>query len=388
MRTQCEDRAVRIAHISDCYLPRLGGIEAQVHGLARRQLASGHEVTVLTATPGARGERHGAVDLVEGVPVHRLAIRLPFGLPVNPFAPRDVRSILLSGRYDVVHVHAGVVSPFAYDALRVVLDLGLPMVVTWHCMLGRTERLGRWWERLRDLSARPVAFTAVSTLAAEPIRRVLGDAVEVTVLPNGVDVAAWRTEPLPRPQVDDVRIVSAMRLARRKRPIPLLRMLSRVREQLSPEVGLRLVVLGDGPARGSMLRMVGRLGLQDCVELPGRVDRDVLRTTYRAADLYVAPARLESFGIAALEARAAGLPVVARSDSGVREFVTHGVGGLLAPDDRAMIEAITRLATDTALRQRISAYNRANPPLQDWSYVVRRADEEYERAARIVRSAA
>jgi glycosyltransferase involved in cell wall biosynthesis len=229
MRTQCEDREVRIAHLSDCYLPRLGGIEAQVHGLARRQQAAGHEVTILTATPGARGERHAAIDHVEGVPVHRLAIRLPFGLPVNPFAPRDIRSILLSGRYDVAHVHAGVVSPFAYDALKVVLDLGMPMVVTWHCMLGRTERLGRWWERLRDLSSRPVAFTAVSALAAEPVRRMLGAGVEVTVLPNGVDVSAWRAGPLPRPDGDDVRIVSAMRLARRKRPIPLLRMLSRVR---------------------------------------------------------------------------------------------------------------------------------------------------------------
>jgi glycogen synthase len=386
MRTRCEDRAVRIAHISDCYLPRLGGIEAQVHGLARRQQASGHEVTVLTATPGARGERHGAVELVEGIPVHRLAIRLPFGLPVNPLAPRDVRSILLSGRYDVAHVHAGVVSPFAYDALKVVLDLEMPMVVTWHCMLGRAERMGRWWERLRDLSSRPVAFTAVSSLAAEPVGRVLGDGVEVTVLPNGVDVAAWRAEPLARPRGDDVRIVSAMRLARRKRPIPLLRMLSRVRELVPGELGLRLVVFGDGPARGSMYRLARRLGLQDWVELPGRVDRERLLATYRAADLYVAPARLESFGIAALEARAAGLAVVARADSGVREFVTHDVEGLLAPDDRAMVDAIARLATDTALRQRISAYNRAEPPQQDWSYVVRRADEEYERAARIVRS--
>jgi glycosyltransferase involved in cell wall biosynthesis len=137
-----------------------------------------------------------------------------------------------------------------------------------------------------------------------------------------------------------------------------------------------------------MHRLIRRQGMQDWVELPGRVDRDRLRATYRAADLYVAPARLESFGIAALEARAAGLPVVARADSGVREFVTDGVEGLLAPDDRAMVDAMARLATDTFLRQRISAYNHANPPMQDWPYVVRRADEEYARAARIVRSAA
>jgi glycogen synthase len=386
MTPRCEDRAVRIAHLTDCYPPRLGGIEAQVHGLARRQLSAGHEVSVLTATPGAHGERHGAVEILDGVPVHRLAIRLPFGLPVNPFAPRDVRSLLLSGRYDAVHVHAGVVLPFAYDALDVALDLGLPTVVTWHCMLGRTERLGRWRERLRGLAARPAAFTAVSAVAAEPVRRMLGGVAEVGVLPNGVDVPVWRGEPAPGRETGEVCIVSAMRLVRRKRPIPLLRMASQVRAAVPAEIGVRLVVFGEGPSRSSMSRLVRRLGMRDWVELPGRVDPDRLRSAYRTAGVYVAPARLESFGIAALEARAAGLPIVARGDSGVREFVADGMEGLLASDDRSMTDALTRLVTDAALRQDISSYNRSNPPRQDWSHVVGRAGQEYERAARIARS--
>jgi glycosyltransferase involved in cell wall biosynthesis len=384
---QCEDRAVRVAHLTDCYLPRLGGIETQVHGLARRQQAAGHEVTVLTAPPGPHGQRHGVVDVVDGVPVHRLAIRLPFELPVNPFAPRDVRAILLAGRYDVAHVHAGVVSPFAYDAMKVVLDLGLPAVVTWHCMLGWTERPGRWWERLRDWSAHPLAFTAVSNLAAQPIRRVLGPGVDVSVLPNGVDVSAWKAEPLPR---DDgvVHLVSAMRLVRRKRPIPLLRMAAEVRARVPVATGLRLTILGEGAAERGMRRLVERESLGGWVQLTGRVAREELVETYRGADLYVAPARLESFGIAAIEARAAGLPIVGRSDSGVGEFVQDGVDGLLVDSDEGMVEAIVKLMGDSALRQRISAHNRDVPPLQDWQYVMRRADAEYGRATALRAAAA
>ena len=109
---------------------------------------------------------------------------------------------------------------------------------------------------------------------------------------------------------------------------------------------------------------------------------------YRGADVYLAPARLESFGIAAIEARAAGLPVVARSDSGVREFVRDGVEGLLVDDDDEMIEAIVRLVVDPVLRQRISQHNRTVPPLQDWAHVVARAGEEYRRATAILRSPA
>jgi glycogen(starch) synthase len=378
---------MRIAHLTDCYLPRLGGIEAQVHGLARRQQAAGHDVTVLTATPGPRGERHGVVDVVDGVPVHRLAIRLPFELPVNPLAPRDVRAILLSGRYDVAHVHAGVVSPFAYDAVKVVLDLAIPLVVTWHCMLGRSETLGRWWERLRPWRGRAAAFTAVSELAAEPLRRLLGDDVPVEVLPNGVDVDAWRVVPRPR-DVNDVHLVSAMRLARRKRPIPLLHMASEVRERTPDTVRLRLTILGDGPNARPMRAVIRHRGMVSWVDLPGRVDRAQLLETYSRADVYVAPAHLESFGIAAIEARAAGLPVVARGDSGVREFIRDGVEGLLTDDDDDMVTAIVRLATDPALRQRIADHNRTTRAVQDWPFVVQRADEEYARATRIVTAAA
>ena len=337
---------------------------------------------MLTATAGPHGERHGARDVVEGVPVHRLAIPLPFGVPVNPFAPRDVRAILLAGRYDVVHVHAGVVSPFAYDGLKVALDLGRPVVVTWHCVLGHSEPLGRVWGRLRDWSSRPIAFTAVSDVAAEPLRRILGAGAEVRVLPNGVDVTAWRAPAIAHG--DEVRLVSAMRLARRKRPIPLLRMVSAARDRVPETTRIQLSILGSGPQRALMRAVIRRHRMTDWVDLPGRLDHTELVETYRRSDVYIAPAQMESFGIAAIEARAAGLPIVARSDSGIREFVQHDVEGLLADGDEAMVDAIARMVTDPALRQRISAYNHAHPPVQDWDHVVAVADLEYARAARIL----
>lgn len=129
--------------LTDCYLPRLGGIEVQVHDLSARLRAAGHEVEIFTATPGSQGERYGTVDLVDGVAVHRLAMRLPYDLPVNPTAPPELRARLASGGndgrpFDVAHVHLGVVSPFAVDAARVALGAGLPSALTWHCMLART----------------------------------------------------------------------------------------------------------------------------------------------------------------------------------------------------------------------------------------------------------
>jgi glycosyltransferase involved in cell wall biosynthesis len=78
---------VKVALLSDCYLPRLGGIEVQTHDLAQHLRAAGHEVEVFTATRGADGEMHGTLTVVDDVPVHRLAARMPWELPINPFAP-------------------------------------------------------------------------------------------------------------------------------------------------------------------------------------------------------------------------------------------------------------------------------------------------------------
>jgi glycosyltransferase involved in cell wall biosynthesis len=271
------------------------------------------------------------------------------------------------------------------------------MVVTWHCVLGRSERLGHLWARHQSWADGPVAYTAVSDLAADPLRRILGPGREVTVLPNGVDVNAWRAgvpvDDVPQELAPDdggaeVRLVSAMRLARRKRPMALLRMASAVRRQVPESIRLRLTVLGAGPQRPIMEAFIRRHGMSSWVTLTGRLGRAQMLETYRHSDVYVAPAVMESFGIAAIEARTAGLPVVARADSGIREFVHDGVEGLLAPQDSGMVEAIVRLVTDPVLRQRISAHNRTVPPVQDWEFVQARALAEYTRAGRLLEPAA
>jgi glycosyltransferase involved in cell wall biosynthesis len=375
-------KIVKIALLSDCYLPRLGGIEVQVHDLATRLIGRGHEVVVFTATPGSHGERGGFVDQVDGVAVHRLALRLPFELPVNPLAPGLLRQRLAGGGFDVAHIHMGVVSPFAVDCTRVTTDLGLPTAMTWHCMLGPFEPVFRAAGHVRAWATRGVAMSAVSAVAAEPLQRIVGSAGMVNVLPNGIDVDRWATPAgqAPARESSGVRVVSAMRLAARKRALPLLRTMVRVRELVPADTGIRLEIFGDGPDRGRLERFVAAHDMGGWVLLPGRVTREELRERYAAADIYVAPAPLESFGIAALEARTVGLPVVGRSGSGVQEFVKDALNGYLATDDEAMAGCLARLVTDDGLRGSMTAYNRSTPPEQSWGRILDGAEAEYHRA--------
>ncbi|WP_457252693.1 glycosyltransferase family 4 protein [Pedococcus sp. P5_B7] len=372
---------MKVALLTDCYLPRLGGIEVQTHDLAAQLQARGHEVEVFTATLGERGERHGFVEDVDGVPVHRMAIQLPWQLPVNPFAPPEVRRRLTAGGFDVAHVHMGVVSPFATDLAGVALGLGLPTAITWHCLMERSQPVFRALGHARRWGARGAALSAVSGVAATSVQSVVGRGTEVRVFPNGIDTSLWRPPPrAAREQRAPVEVVAAMRFAARKRPLAVLEVAARARDLAGGDRPMRLTVFGEGPERSRLERFAERHDMTDWVSLPGRVGRDALRERYWDSDIYLTPARLEAFGIAALEARTAGLSVIARLDTGVGDFVVDGVNGLLGADDEALAQGLARLVTDPPLRLAIAGHNRDVGPAQDWPSVAALAEDEYRRA--------
>ncbi|NKY41346.1 glycosyltransferase, partial [Cellulomonas septica] len=125
---------------------------------------------------------------------------------------------------------------------------------------------------------------------------------------------------------------------------------------------------------------VSAQGLDGVVDLRGRLTRPQVRAAYAHADVFLAPAELEAFGIAALEARTAGLAIVARRGTGIAEFVTDGVDGLLVADDAEMTEAVVHLAKDGRLLAGIRTHNRSVRPAFGWDDVLGAALAEYERA--------
>lgn len=369
---------MRIVHVTDFYLPRLGGIEMHVHDLAVRQQAAGDQVEVLTSTPGGpEGE----------VPVRRVTERFRYPAALHPAAPGLAAAAVRAGRPDVVHVHAGVFSPFAFAAVAAAAATGTPVVVTQHSLLSSYRPALRALDATVGWSSWPVQWTAVSDVAAEPIRRLVGPYRPVLVLPNGIDAGPWRVHRSPR-HPEQVLVAAVMRLAARKRGLPLLRMLHRARAQLPAAVDLRAVIVGEGRQRPALERYLWRHRMTDWVELPGRLPRHRIGEVFERADLFIAPAVLESFGIAALEARCAGLPVLARSGCGIGTFVEHGRTGLLAGDDDEMVGHLVRLAGDPQERERLATGSRMSPPELHWRVVLERTEAAYTAAERLVGRAA
>ena len=112
----------------------------------------------------------------------------------------------------------------------------------------------------------------------------------------------------------------------------------------------------------------------------GRVERTELAQAFTHADIYLQTSPAESFGISTLEARSAGLAIVALRSSGVRDFITDGVDGLLADDDAGLGRKLATLLGDDELLERIKTHNYENAPLSEWGTVVQMHVDTYRRA--------
>lgn len=349
---------MRVLHVTDTYLPVLGGIEVLVDDLSTHQRHFGYQTRVLTATPQPL-----------------TTTRDNRTIRVNDAVLSDVTGLLRRYQPDVVHCHSSIVSPLAWRAARAAAQLGIPVLTTMHSIVPKGPVLQTGLRRLAALMPETVTWSAVSSVAADLLQPIVGR--EVRVLPNGIDTDACRPA---HPGENDVPVmVSVMRLARRKRPLDLVATLARIAARTGDRPWKALIV-GDGPQRAAVTRAVARAGLTDRVQLTGRLTRPQVLDLLTRADLYLAPARLESFGIAALEARCAGLPVVAMRGGGVGEFVQEGVNGFLVQDDREMADRAGQLLGDPALLQRLGAAGRADPPDLGWPRVVERTLEAYRAA--------
>jgi glycosyltransferase involved in cell wall biosynthesis len=372
-----ETGPLRIALVCDWFVPRLGGIELHLRDLALRLTEEGHEVHVITSTPGD--------DDVEGIRVHRLrAPRVPGAdLVYTRGAMRELAHLIRRERYDVVHCHVSIVSPVALGGARAAHRAGIPAVITYHSAIRGLTPIATMVNKVLGCSRWNVVHSAVSGMVSSAVRPLAGTR-RIQRLPNAIDVDWWRATPFPS-DPRDVRFITVMRLTAKKRPRVLLRAFQRMLTRVGGEHEPRLRIVGDGPERPKLERMIAHYRLQDHVTLLGMRRREEIRELFRHADVFVMPATMESFGIAALEARAAGLPVVAMSETGVADFVTDGREGLLAKSDRHLAHCLEALVRDPELRRSISRHNQETTPPLSWVNVIVRHLRLYSEAIGVKR---
>ncbi len=374
---------MRVALVTDYYLPTLGGVQTAVRALREGLGRAGHEVTV--CCPRGPGDAPGPdVVALPVSPVFR-----PDGYPFA-WTPRRVRQVLreelAARRVEVVHTHSEMFA--ALSGIRVARELGLPVV---HTMHGRIDvytdavlplpsvstallawlhhrqvphsgvsvapgapwtasRVARRMWRLMVAQARASDHVVVPSAHFAAKLAAVGVTTPTTVVSNGVGPGVL--ERVGEPQVrrlapgEDLRALWVGRLSPEKRPGVFVDAVRRAGD------GVRGTVLGDGVSR----RAVARAAAGAPVHLGGAVPQDeVLAEMRRSHVLVSSSVDFDNQPMVLLEAVAAGLPVL-HADPDLAEAVPGG-GGFPAPtpDAAGLAAVLARLRREPELVARASA---------------------------------
>jgi glycosyltransferase involved in cell wall biosynthesis len=220
-----------------------------------------------------------------------------------------------------------------------------------------TQPWPRWHWMLQDLAARRAEMVVVpSPSVAAAAGEWAGISMDkIAVIPNAVEVGEFvgvkNKEPSPRPSPgvpgEGEKVGFIGRLDPVKRVGDLVAAVASMGEDVS------LHIYGEGPERGRIEQQIEQLGLGERAILHGEVTGAA--AALAQIDLLVLPSVAEGFGLVLIEAMVAGVPVVASNAPGIRDVVTDGENGLLAPpcNPRELARAIGRVLGDADLRQRL-----------------------------------
>ena len=342
-----------------CYAS-IGGSGIMATELGKALAARGHRVHVLSSdTPVRFGSYQPRLSFhrVE-TPSYPLFREPQYVLSLA----NAIVQVSKAQRLDIVHAHYAIPHATAAYLARQVLastpGAGVPRVIT---TLHGTDitLLGvdpSYSEIVRFGIEESDGVTAVSESLKLDTYRELGCSCEIQVIPNFIDCDRHQRMPAPELRASlaprgEKLVIHVSNFRPVKRVDVAVEVFARVRAQ----VPARLLLVGDGPDLGKVQRLAGVLGMSEDVVMLG--EQDSVIPLLSVSDVFLLPSAQESFGLAALEAMACGVPVVASRVGGLSEVVDDGVSGCLhAMDDiDGMARSVVTLLTDEAMHARMAA---------------------------------
>ncbi len=340
-----------------CYAS-VGGSGIVATELGKALADRGHEVHVIsTEIPFRLGEFHPGLSFHKvHTPSYPLFREPQYVLSLANKVVHVARDFDL----DVIHAHYAIphatAALLAQQVLASTGDAPPPCVVT--TLHGTDITLVGTDPSFSEIVAHSIeqsdGVTAVSDSLRLSTHEQLGVRRAIATIPNCLDGAVYRRVAQPGlrerfTRDPDTKLVIHMS---NFRPVKRIDAVMEVFARISRRVPARLLLVGDGPEMGTAHRLGRSLGVTDRMDVLGAQEGVV--PLLSVSDLFLLPSAQESFGLAALEAMACEVPVVASDVGGLPEVIVHGVGGFLHPveDLDGMADSAVALLTDEALHRR------------------------------------
>lgn len=384
-----KERSLRILYCTDTYPPQVNGVSVvtavSVAGMQQRGWTCG---VLSPRYPKPYGQAFAsdapelaAIHLHEKLP----SLRCPPYPDIRLVAPAygRVARIIRAFQPDLVHCQ----TEFVIGRMGQIAAAraGVPSVSSYHTDFSRyTESYGV--PRLRGVVSRYVARfhrrsrrVYTPSEAARDDLAVLGVA-GVEIWGRGVDCDQFHPDRASRALrqqlgVDDRFVFLCVGRLAAEKNVDLVLHAFRLCREANPGTPMTLIIAGDGPVAEALQHRAG-----PDVRFLGNLERHiVLPLLYASADAFVYASETETLGLVILEAMASGVPVVAAPAGGIAVNLRDGVNGLAFPagDVGLAAAAMTRLATDQALRQRLARGAREWAEARSWRTELDRLDASY-----------
>lgn len=357
---------MRIAFVTETWLPASDGIITRLTATVPELLRQGHDVLVIAPDRCLRRSAGAAPDPIAELPgvtvrtVPSQGLRFVYGgqrwgLPL-PAVDRYLRDF----EPDVVHL----VNPLLLGLAGHVsaAHRHLPTVVSYHTdVAAYAARYHlRWtapvqWSLLRRVHGRARVSLATSQTS---IRQLASQHIDnVQLWPRGVDLERFRPQPTTMTGATDTPGPTAVYVGRLAREKDLHRLAS-----LLDNGSIRLRIVGDGPARREVENQLPG------ATFTGRLAGEELSSAYRSADVFVFPSTTDTLGLVLLEALASGLPVVAADSAASRELLgTCSVARLFPPSQPQRLPGIIAELLSSAAPEELTIQARRFAERAGWS---------------------
>jgi N-acetyl-alpha-D-glucosaminyl L-malate synthase BshA len=364
-----------------CY-PTFGGSGVVATELGIQMAKKGHEVHFITYSQPVRLDIFEPNIYYHEVNVHDYPLfeYQPYELALSS---KMVDTVLTEG-IDILHVHYAIPHAYAaYMAKKILLEKGIyiPVVTTLHgtdiTLVGKNPS---YKPAVTFSINKSDIVTSVSQSLKENTLRSFVVKNKIEVIPNFVDLSLYQKDvPCQRSQIapNGEKIVTHISNMRSVKRIPdIIDIFYRIQN----EEEAILLMIGDGPEREKAEQQAKDLGIYSKVKFLGKTTE--IKKLLCMSDLFLLTSATESFGLVALEAMAAKVPVISSNAGGIREVNVHGVTGYLATigDVETMANYSLELLQNPELHQefRNNAYERAKEFSMDT--IVPKYEEVYNRA--------